>query len=173
MGSMKRRDFLNTSLAAVGVSALPPIAIAAPAAPTITAGQYAWAVAAAKARDAVSADVLASSLKISAEQASVMMARLQARGVISAPVQGGTARVLAPVFRASGLTGGTAIASGKAAAKISSPTAQRVLGEMMDAVERKRDATSASPLETDEGQASVNPDDSDRPAASIEVRSAE
>lgn len=91
--------------AAVTAIPVPPLGATAP----MVRGRYAWAVAAAKARTTISADLLATSLKVSTDQAASLMARLQARGVVAVPNAAGMARVVAPVFRSAGLIGGGAV----------------------------------------------------------------
>ena len=121
---MDRRSFLQVGMAGVATAGMPvPMAHAAA---TYTPGQYAWAVATAQARDVISPDILVKSLKVSADQAAALMARLQARQVIGPQAASGAAKVVAPAFRASGLVGGRAISSAGVAGKINLPSLRQV-----------------------------------------------
>ncbi len=93
---------MSSSLAAVSVVSAPASMFAASTqAAVVTPGQYAWAVATARARSSVSAGVLVKSIKVSTAQSVTLMARLHAKGITSAPAASGAARVLAPLFRTS------------------------------------------------------------------------
>lgn len=107
---MKRRDFLNLTLGTAVTAAVPiPLpAKVAPAAIPAASPKYIWAVAMARAQNRVSVDLLQQSLKISAAEASGLMSRLVARGVVTAPNALGLAKATSPLFRTSGVAPKTA-----------------------------------------------------------------
>lgn len=72
-------------------------ALSAPAAPP--KGAYAFAVAMAKAKGHVSERLLCQALKVSPEQAAVLMQKLQDRGVVFASGPGGVSHTVDPMFR--------------------------------------------------------------------------
>ena len=155
---MQRRDFLRSGTAAVCVSAVPVVPVAASTSgAAVRPGLFAWAVAAARARDIVTEGVLADSLKVPMGVARVLMARLEAQGVVYKAANG-SARVVAPVFRASGWTGsGVSLAQAKAA---------RSSSHIKDVLER---VAGHDPL----AKITSSGDDPAQPEASGEARSAE
>lgn len=61
---------------------------------------YPWAVAMAHAGNPISEQTLGMALKVSADQASALISRLVARGVVYAPNAAGVARAVSPAFKA-------------------------------------------------------------------------
>lgn len=180
---MDRRGFLQTGAAGC-LAAIVPVPTIAAAPASYTPGHYAWAVAAAKSRSAVSESILAQSLKVNADQAAALMAKLQARGVVELPNAAGLSKVVSPVFRATGFTGGGAISSGKIA-KVGplKDRAMKTLERSEPALNDKSDEDISGVTAEDEiieltpseDEVVVNPsaDGHDQPVVSGAVRSAE
>ncbi len=101
---MKRREFLNlTAGSAIAIAApLPRITAAAPVA-AAPKHLSVWATAMARAGNPVSPDLLNSALKVTPAQATALMNRLVAKGVVAAPNASGVAKAVTP-----GLPGRTA-----------------------------------------------------------------
>ncbi|MBO9463817.1 hypothetical protein J7443_01120 [Tropicibacter sp. R15_0] len=101
---------MNLTLGTAVTAAVPiPLpAKAAPAAIPAASPKYIWAVAMARAQNRVSVDLLQQSLKVSAAEASGLMSRLVARGVVTAPNAVGLAKATSPLFKASGVAPKTA-----------------------------------------------------------------
>lgn len=94
LNPMKRRDFLNMSAGAAVVAVAPMPSLAATAQATFRKPLYVWAVAMARAGNPISAATLSKALNVPASEATVIMNRLLARGVIGVPNAAGVARAV-------------------------------------------------------------------------------
>ncbi|MCK0151256.1 hypothetical protein MWU54_14540 [Marivita sp. S6314] len=96
---MKRRDFLNLTAgsALAAVVPLPKTAFARPIAQA-PRNLYIWAVAMARAGNPISEKTLSKALKVSSEQADLLIDRLVSKGVVGAPNALGVAQPKAVVF---------------------------------------------------------------------------
>ena len=151
-----------------------PISVVAapPTAASYSAGQYAWAVAAAKSRSAISTQVLASSLKVSPAQASALMARLSSRGVVGTVNANGMAKVVAPAFRATGLTTAVPISSASGAQARASTTAK--VTQMIETLTNENAPSEDEALDvSDVSEVTLSADDPVQPGVSDAGRSAE
>ena len=89
---MNRRDFLSITAGGVVATAIPLPAVTARAAnAAVPPGLQIWATAMARAGHGISPLTLRMALKVTPEQASVVMSHLQATGVIGAPNAAGVA----------------------------------------------------------------------------------
>ena len=115
---MDRRTF-NTTLIGSAVAAALPIPVAAKAASAAKTGPlYAWAVAIARAQNRASPAMLAQQLKISQVAASELYASMLANGVIRAPLLGGMARAVQPLFSGGHLVAADATLGKSASVKL-------------------------------------------------------
>jgi hypothetical protein len=95
---MDRRTFHKGLVGGVVVAGL-PISTAAAVAKPVTGPLYTWAVAIARAQNRVSPELLARQLRISQAAATELYASLISKGVVRAPMFGGIARAVEPVFK--------------------------------------------------------------------------
>ena len=154
---MKRRDFLSLGAgSAIAVMApLPRLAMAAPVAQA-PRHLYVWAVSMARAGNPISEKTLGMALKLPADQARGLMARLVSRGVVSAPNAAGVARAIRPGF------------TGAVASSPTPPIANKVARDVVDHVldqannppvsgETEPDIVSETAKETETGPTEADP----------------
>ncbi|MEP5155085.1 hypothetical protein [Planktotalea sp.] len=95
---MDRRTF-HKGLVGGAVAAGLPIPSAAAATKPVTSSLYTWAVAIARAQNRVSPELLTRQLRISQAAATELYASLISNGVVRAPMFGGIARAVEPLFK--------------------------------------------------------------------------
>jgi len=98
ISSMDRRTF-HKGLVGGAVAVGLPIPSVAAATKPVTGPLYTWAVAIARAQNRVSPELLARQLRISQAAATELYASLISNGVVRAPMFGGIARAVEPLFK--------------------------------------------------------------------------
>lgn len=158
---MKRREFLNLTMGSAVAAAVPLPSGAVGAVAKAPKHLYPWAVAMAHAGNPISEKTLGMALKVSADQASALMSRLVARGVVHAPNAAGVARAVSPAFRAGFLpevTRKTVAEAGRSLIRDGMERSQKPLRDMAQSV-----------LETEHGEQPDPPAEEDPPTTADPV----